>query len=189
MIKKAGIFTLACGALAIGCNNINNNVIQIESEASTEQLQENIYHIDVSLDTKEHTFKIEDERPIIEAFTEARQGMSPQAILDLFMRCGNASTSETYTDGISEYEMFDIRVTNNENEEVSVTYKDGSLISKRYRKDIFDNSNKNTAFVNYKSNLFKQDYSSGIYREDINKNIAENKNVWEIEEDLFKIFN
>lgn len=194
-MKKIGIFAtaLTCGIFSVGCSNLGNNSIQSSDDTSTEYIKgdvgEDTYKIDTSLDTKEHTFKVEDERPIIEAFTEATQGMSPQAIQDLFMRCGNVSISEIYTIEPSEYEMFDITVVNNEEEEVTVTYKDGSLISKRYKKDTFDDLNKNMAFVNYKSNLFKQEYSSGIYGEVIDENIAENKNVWEIEEELFKIFN
>ena len=193
--KKIGIVAtaLTCGIFSVGCSNPDNNSIQSSDDIPVEYIKgdvdENTYKIDTSLDTKEHTFKIEDERPIIEAFTEATQGMSPQAIQDLFMRCGNVSISEIYTIEPSEYEMFDITVVNNEEEEVTVTYKDGSLISKRYKKDTFDDSNKNMAFVNYKSNLFKQEYSSGIYGEVADENIAENKNVWEIEEELFKIFN
>lgn len=193
--KKIGIVAtaLTCGIFSVGCSNSGNNSIQSSEDISMEYIKgdvdENTYKIDTSLDTKEHTFKIEDERPIIKAFTEATQGMSPQAIQDLFMRYGNVSISEIYTIEPSEYEMFDITVVNNKEEEVTVTYKDGSLISKRYKKDTFDDSNKNMAFVNYKSNLFKQEYSSGIYGEVVDKNIAENKNVWEIEEELFKIFN
>lgn len=204
MKRKISIITtvLTCTMLTVGCNNLNdsstqtnvdNSSTQSNNDIPTEYIQgdvdENTYKIDTSLDKKEHTFKLEDERPIIEAFTEATQGMSPQAIEELFARCGNISVSGTYTIEPSEYEMFDITVVNNEQEEVSVTYKDGSLISKRYKKDTFDDSNKNMVFVNYKSNLFKQEYSSGIYGEVVDKNIAENKNVWEIEEELFKIFN
>lgn len=197
MKKKTGVFItiLTCGIFLIGCNNQNNNIQSNESNNTIAKdniensVDENTYIIDTSLDTKEHTFKIEDERPILEAFTEIHQRISPQAVQDLFMKCGNVKTSEIYTIEPSEYEMFDITVTNNEQEEVKVTYKDGSVISKTYKKDTFDDSNKNMTFVNYKSNLFKQEYSSGIYGEVVGKNIAENKNVWEIEEELFKLFN
>lgn len=197
MKKKTGVFItiLTCGIFLIGCNNQNNNIQSNETNNTITKdniensVDENTYIIDTSLDIKEHTFKIEDERPILEAFTEVHQRMSPQAVQILFMTCGNVSVSEIYTIEPSEYEMFDITVINNEQEEVTVTYKDGSVISKKYKKDTFDDSDKNMAFVNYKSNLFKQEYSSGIYGEVVGKNIAENKNIWEIEEELFKLFN
>lgn len=197
MKKKTSVIAtiLVCGAFLFGCNNTDNNIQSNNNDevVSTDNIEsnvdENTYIIDISLDTKEHTFKIEDERPILEAFTEVHQRMSPQAVQDLFMNCGNITTSEIYTIEPSEYEMFDITVINNEQEEVTVTYKDGSIISKMYKKDTFDDSDRNMAFVNYESKLFNQEYSSGIYREVVGKNIAENKNVWEIEEELFKLFN
>lgn len=199
--KKGVVTTILLGILfTVGCSNYDNGTSEDANNITTEynnitteyiegDVSKDTYTFDTSLDKKEHTFNIEDERPIIEAFTESMQGMSLQEIEELFKRCGNDTISDIYTIEPSEYEMFDVTVVNNEGEEVSVTYKDGNIISKKYKKDTFDDTNKNIAFVNYKSNLFKQEYSSGIYLDDINSNIAKNKNVWEIEEEVFKIFN
>ena len=195
MNKKATTLTivLAYSIFTIGCAKSDGNSTNVGDKNLTNYTQESVnedtYNIDTTLDRKEHTFKMEDERPIIEAFTEATQGMNPESIKELFKKCGDVSTSEIYTIEPSEYEMFNITVVNDKQEEVTVTYKDGSLISKEYKKDAFNDLNQNMAFVNYKSNLFKQEYSSGIYGEETDKNVAKNKNVWEIEEELFKIFN
>lgn len=177
---KTMLMILLC-VNVVGCSKTTDNV---QEESSSTQ-----YLIDTSLDNKEHTFKIEDTRPIIGAFTEIDQSMSPEKVKEIFMSCGNFTVSDIYTIEPSEYEMFDISVVNNEDEEVMVTFKDGRVHSKKYRKDVFDDSNKNLVFVNYESALFKQEYSSGIYADVVDENIAENLNVWEIEEELFKLFN
>lgn len=188
MKKRASMIALviASGISIVGCskgNEVSSDISDINENT------DNTYTFDTSLDKKEHTFTVEEERPILEAFTEVHQGMNPEAVKELFMRCGTYHISEIYTQEPSEYEMYDMTVTNDANEIVTVTYKDGSLISKSYRKDLFDKSNKNFVFVNYKSNLFKQEYSSGIFTDKEDFNLAENKNVWEIEEELYKLFN
>lgn len=195
MKRKMGVIGLAIliGISNLGCSNIKNYTVN-KSEFKPEIVEltnttdENTYVLDISLDSKEHTFKTEDMRPIIKAFIETNQALSPAEIEALFHEAGNVVTSEIYTVEPSVYELFDISTTNNTGEQVVVKFKDGRVISKIYKKDSSDNSNKNLAFVNYESNLFKTKYSSGIYDENMN-NISENLDIWSLEEQLFNIFN
>lgn len=184
--KKYIILTILIGALgSVGCNNLNSNDLsneEIESSSTP-------YLIDTSLDDKEHTYNKEETRAIIEAFNTINQAMSPDRVQQILEECGTFTKSEIYTIEPSEYELFDVKVVNDNNEDVCVTFKDGRVLYKQYHKDTNNELNQNFAFVNYDSVLYKQNYSSGIYTDVVDKNIAENKNVWEIEEDVFKIFN
>lgn len=200
MRRKTKLLALlaTCGIGTVGYNVAKNSIFNQEEEVFQVEplldlvepkVDETTYLIDTSLDDKEHTFKVEEMRPIIKAFVEINQASSPLEVEKLLSECGAITTSDIYTIEPSEYEMYDMSVINSNNEQVVITYKDGRVISKTYKKNASDKSNKNLAFVNYKSNLFKTEYSSGIYTDIVDKNIAEDLDIWNLEEQLFTTFN
>lgn len=200
MRRKTKLLALlaTCGIGTIGYNVAKNSIFNQEEEIFQVEplldlvepkVDETTYLIDTSLDDKEHTFKVEEMRPIIKAFVEINQASSPWEVEKLLSECGEITTSDIYTIEPSEYEMYDMSVINSNNEQVIITYKEGRVISKMYKKNASDKSNKNLSFVNYKSNLYKTEYSSGIYTDAVDKNIAEDLDIWNLEEQLFNIFN
>lgn len=188
------------GIGAVGCNSIKN----IESEAQEESLElepnldlvepysevdETTYLIDTHRDELEHSFKVEDMRPVIKAFIETHRALAPWQVEELLSAVGKVSTSDTYIIKPSQYEMYDMKAVNENNEEVTITFKEGRVISKTYKKNTNDKDNRNLAFVNYDSKLYKTEYSSGIYTDAIDNNIAKDEEIWNLEEQVFSIFN
>ena len=179
LIKSSIIVSIVlCGMLNVGC---------IDKESDDKGI-EDTYAINISNDNKEHSFDDEKVRPIIKVFCDINQSLSPDEIKALFSKLGKTTESNIYTKDSSEYEMFNLSAVNKK-EEVLVTFKDGTLISKRYKKDISDVLNRNLAFVNYESKLFNTEYSSGIIDDMIDNNIAKDMEVWELEGKFFEMFN
>lgn len=196
-IKRIGLISL--GAVLGGTTAIhisNNEKTEIVAQDSTKKEDK---ESDVSIESTKYTYNNTEERmehpefknnlrPITEAFVEIYKGISPQETEAILSKAGNVLYSDIMYDLPSEYEKFEISVTNEANEKVIVTFKDGMVIKKEYINDYTNTSNINKAFVEYHSDLFETEYSSGIISGDSSL-ISKNKKVWELEEDFLSMYN
>lgn len=201
-MKKSKLYTILTllGATCIsitGCDSMKDTFTDNEVENLTIEpkldivepdsiIDENTYKIDNYMDTLEHTFNIEEARPIIKAFMEIDRTTPLDKVEEILNNLGTVKKSDIYTTGNSLYETWDMTTLTSNKEFLKITFKENRVISKEYIKDI-NNKDKDKVFVNYDSRLYKTEYNSGIYIN--NKLTSNNENVWEIEEKLYTNFN
>lgn len=142
----------------------------------------------ISENKKNELYSAYKVRDILDIFINLNVGVSPDYVEDTFSKLGTPHRSDIYFDLPSLYETFDITVKTSSNEGLSVTFKDGMLISKKYIKNFKGNEQIDGAFLKYETNLFKTNHQSGVFNEN-NKNIALNESMDKIAENVLKLFN
>lgn len=170
------IFGLVSSSFFTGCSNKNINIEDENTNAN------NNLSIEPRISNKEHTFKTEDARYIIESFVTINPSMSFKDTEEYFYAIGNVNKKNVGKN------IIELQLINNELEEVTAYFYKDELIFKIFKRDTYSTNTLNSAFIQYQNDELNLEYSSGLYKESGN-NIASNLDIWDIEEKVFYTFN
>ena len=168
------IFGLISGSLFTGCSNKDTS-IEDENRNTNNSLSR-------ELSNKEHTFKTDDARDIIKSFIMINPSMNLKNTEEYFYNVGDVNKKNIGKN------IIELQVINNELEEVTTYFYNDKLIFKMFKKDTYSTNSLNSGFIQYQNDELKLEYSSGVYTEQGN-NIANNFDIWDVEEKVFYTFN